>query len=162
MESFEQLAAQYEPMIYDIIRGLNIYKNNEEFHQLGLIALWQAWKNHDEEKGAFLSYAYSTVKGKMMLELTRQTKEIDRYVYPEADFWEIIEDTSSASRSAITQELFNKCGMLSDNQLKWLQYTLCDQLSVRQIAEKERVSLSAVKNWRQGAREKLKNILKNN
>ncbi|WP_396106266.1 sigma factor-like helix-turn-helix DNA-binding protein [Cytobacillus firmus] len=32
-------------------------------------------------------------------------------------------------------------------------------LSVREIAEKERVSLSAVKNWRHGAREKLKKIM---
>lgn len=162
MESFEQLAAKYEPMIYDIIHRLNIYKNYEEFHQLGLIALWQAWKNHNEEKGNFLSYAYSMVKGHMMIELTKQTKQMDRYVYPEAAFWEFIEDTSSSPSSEITQELYKKCSMLSENQLKWLQYTLCDQLSVREIAEKERVSLSAVKNWRQGAREKLKNILKNN
>lgn len=162
MESFEQISAQYEPMIHDIMHKLNIYKNTEEFHQLGLITLWQAWKNHDDEKGTFLSYAYSMVKGHMMMELTRQTKQIDRYIYPEADFWEFIEDTSPVSSTELTQELYKKCGMLSENQMKWLHYTLCDGLSVREIAEKERVSLSAVKNWRQGAREKLKKIMQFN
>lgn len=71
MESFEQISAQYEPMIHDIMHKLNIYKNTEEFHQLGLITLWQAWKNHDDEKGNLFSYAYGMVKGKMMNELTR-------------------------------------------------------------------------------------------
>ncbi|WHY59684.1 sigma-70 family RNA polymerase sigma factor [Cytobacillus firmus] len=162
MESFEQISAQYEPMIHDIMHKLNIYKNTEEFHQLGLITLWQAWKNHDDEKGTFLSYAYSMVKGHMMMELTRQTKQIDRYIYPKADFWEFIEDTSPVPSPELTQELYKKCGMLSENQMKWLHYTLCDGLSVREIAEKERVSLSAVKNWRQGAREKLKKIMQFN
>jgi RNA polymerase sigma factor (sigma-70 family) len=162
MESFEHLAAQYEPMIHKIMRSLNIYKNTEEFLQLGLITLWQAWKNHDDEKGNFFSYAYRMVKGKMMNELTSQTNQIDRYIYPEADFWEVIEDTSPAPCSELTQDLLGKCGLLSENQMKWLHYTLCDGLSVREIAEKERVSQSAVKNWRQGAREKLKKILQLN
>ncbi|PAE23416.1 MULTISPECIES: sigma-70 family RNA polymerase sigma factor [Bacillaceae] len=162
MESFEQLAAQYEPMIHNIMQKLNIYKNTEEFYQLGLITLWQAWKNHNDAKGAFLSYAYSMVKGKMMTELTRQTNQIDRYIYPEADFWEFIEDPSPAPSPELTQELYKKCGLLSENQMKWLHYTLCDELSVREIAEKERVSPSAVKNWRHGAREKLKKIMQLN
>ncbi|MFE4522379.1 sigma-70 family RNA polymerase sigma factor [Cytobacillus firmus] len=162
MESFEQISAQYEPMIHDIMHKLNIYKNTEEFHQLGLITLWQAWKNHDDEKGNLFSYAYGMVKGKMMNELTRQTSQIDRYIYPEEDFWEMIEDTSPAPSPELTQELYKKCGMLSENQMKWLQYTLYDGLSIREIAEKEGVSLSAVKNWRQGAREKLKKILQIN
>lgn len=74
----------------------------------------------------------------------------------------MIEDTSPAPSPELTQELYKKCGMLSENQMKWLQYTLYDGLSIREIAEKEGVSLSAVKNWRQGAREKLKKILQLN
>ncbi|MDF2036636.1 sigma-70 family RNA polymerase sigma factor [Cytobacillus oceanisediminis] len=162
MESFEQLAAQYEPMIHKIMHSLNIYKNKEEFYQLGLITLWQAWQNHDAEKGTLLSYAYSMIKGKIMQELTTQHKQSQQYSYPNDEFWELIEDPSPFPSTDLAHELLKRCGLLSANQMKWLQYTLYDQLSVKEIAEKEQVTPSAVKNWRHGAREKLKNIMENN
>lgn len=162
MESFEQLAAQYETMIHKIMHSLNIYKNKEEFYQLGLITLWEAWKNHDPEKGTLLSYAYSMIKGKIMNELTNQNKQSQQFFYPKDEFWELIEDPSPFSAIDHTHELLKRCRLLSANQLKWLQYTLCDQMSVKEIAEKEQVTPSAVKNWRHGAREKLKNIMENN
>ncbi len=37
-------------MIHSIIHSLNIYKNHEEYFQTGLIALWDASKNFDENK----------------------------------------------------------------------------------------------------------------
>ncbi|MBN8200984.1 MULTISPECIES: sigma-70 family RNA polymerase sigma factor [Bacillaceae] len=162
MESFEQLEAQYERIIHQIMHSLNIYKNKEEFYQLGLITLWQAWKNHDAEKGTLLSYAYSMIKGNIMNELTRQHKQSQQCFYPKDEFWELIEDPSSFPSTDLAHELLKRCGLLTPNQMKWLQYTLCDQMSVKEIAEKEQVTPSAVKNWRQGARAKLKNIMKNN
>ncbi|KON88194.1 RNA polymerase sigma24 factor [Sporosarcina globispora] len=162
MESFEELAVKYKPMIHKIIRSLNIYKNKDDFYQLGLITLWQVWKNYDADKGTLASYAYSMIKGKIMNELAKQTQQSDRYLYPEENFWDFIEDTSLFPSTDSTQELFNKCRILSANQMKWLQYTLCEQMSVKEIAEKEQVSISAVKNWRHGAREKLKKIMKHN
>lgn len=162
MESFEQLAAQYETMIHKIMHSQNIYKNKEEFYQLGLITLWEAWKNHDPEKGTLLSYAYSMIKGKIMNELTNQNKHNQQYFYPKDEFWELIVDPSPFPAIDHIHELLKRCRLLSANQLKWLQYTLCDQMSVKEIAEKEQVTPSAVKNWRNGAREKLRIIMENN
>lgn len=158
MESFERIAAQYEPMIHKIMNRLRIYKNRDEFYQLGLIALWRALKRHDPEKGPFFPYAYSFVKGKMMNELTKEANQKAQYVYPKEEFWEVTAETSDLGGTELLQELLSTCGTLSANQRKWLEYTLCDQMTVREIADKEQVTLSAVKNWRQGAREKLKVI----
>ena len=50
---FEQLAANYSKMIYSIIHSLGIYKNQDEFYQIGLISLWEASQQFDEQKGLF-------------------------------------------------------------------------------------------------------------
>ncbi|MBT2686611.1 sigma-70 family RNA polymerase sigma factor [Bacillus sp. ISL-47] len=156
MESFEQVAAQYEPMIHRIMNDLSIYKNRDEFYQLGLISLWQGWENYNSEKGNFISYAFGYVKGKMQNELTRQSAYLERYVYPDEEFWEVIEDHLHESPSTFLHDLLSICGTLTANQKKWLIYTLENHLTVQEIAVQEHVSLSAVKAWRQGARDKLK------
>jgi DNA-directed RNA polymerase len=156
VESFEQVAAQYDPLIHRIMNDLSIYKNRDEFYQLGLISLWHVWENYNSEKGNFIAYAFSYMKGKLKNELTKQTKHIERFIYPEEEFWEVIEDHLHDSQPTFLHDLLSICGTLTVNQKKWLIYTLENQLTVQEIAVKEQVSLSAVKAWRQGARDKLK------
>jgi RNA polymerase sigma factor (sigma-70 family) len=155
LESFEKLATKYEPMIYKIIHSLRIYKDWEEYYQIGLIGLWEASTRFDPTKGNFMNYAYSIVKGKMLTEMTKSRLHEERNIYAKEEFWEYIED----SNSEMTLEenlLLSYCETLSKKQLKWLLYTLIYNLTVREIAEKEGVSISAVKAWRTEAREKMK------
>ena len=42
------------------------YKDKEEFIQIGLIALWEASRAFDPAKGQFMSYAFTTIKGRML------------------------------------------------------------------------------------------------
>lgn len=159
MESFEQLAEQYEPMIHKIMSTLHIYKNKEEFRQLGLISLWEAQQNFNPEKGNFSSYAYTCMKGKFLSEMTEFNKQEERSVHPKEEFWEFIEDPF------IKQPLEGKlilsyCGSLTPHQTKWVLYTFIHNLTISEIAEKENVSISAVKAWRKGAKLKLKGNLK--
>ena len=88
MESFEQLASQYEPMIQQIIHSLHIYKNKAEFHQHSLIALWKASKRFDPAKGTFSTYAYHYIKGYLLMELTKATVEAERTILQKEEFWE--------------------------------------------------------------------------
>ncbi len=50
-----------------------------------------------------------------------------------------------------------KNGLLSENQTKWVLYFSLKGLNISEIAELEQVSVSAVKAWRAGAKEKLRN-----
>lgn len=158
MESFTELAEQYEAMIWKIIRSLHIYKNQEDYFQIGLIALWDASNRFVEGKGSFTSFAYAYIKGRIQTELTSSSKHESRNVYPKEEFWEVIKD-ESPDRALETEFIQSYCKSLTDNQQKWVMYTALDFLSVREIAEKEHVSVSAVKAWRKGAREKLKGQL---
>jgi RNA polymerase sigma factor (sigma-70 family) len=158
LESFEKLATKYEPMIYKIIHSLRIYKDWEEYYQIGLIGLWEASTRFNPTKGNFMNYAYSIVKGKMLTEMTKSRLHDERYIYAKEKFWEYIGD----SNSEMTLEenlLLSYCETLSKKQLKWLLYTVRYNLTVKDIAEKEGVSISAVKAWRTGAREKMKTRL---
>ncbi|PLR75942.1 RNA polymerase subunit sigma-24 [Bacillus sp. V3-13] len=158
MESFEELAEQYNPMIHKIIRSLHLYKNEDEFYQIALIGLWEAKERFNSEKGVFLNYAYTYVKGKLLSELARHVKNEERSVYPEEGFWELIEDLSS-DRPLERKVLLSYCEPLNEKQTKWVLYTCLDGMTIKEIAEKESVSVSAVKGWRKGAKEIIKEHL---
>lgn len=158
MESFAELAKQYEPMIWKVIHSLHIYKNQEEYFQTGLIALWEANNRFIEGKGSFSGFAYSYIKGRIQTELTSSSRYESRNVYPKEEFWGTLKE-ESPDRALETEFILSFCEGLTENQQKWVLYTALDFLSVREIAEKEHVSISAVKAWRKGAKEKLKGQL---
>lgn len=154
MENFDIMEKKYEAMIWSIIHSLHIYKNQTEFYQTGLIALWEAQKGFDKEKGSFTSYAYSSIRGKILTELTKRKKHEDTCLYPDEDFWSLIEGADS--QLLLEKEtILSYCARLTEPQKKWVLYTALADLSIKEIAEIEHVSMSAVKAWRRGAREKL-------
>lgn len=157
-DCFEDVTEQYEKMIHCIIKSLNIYKNKDEFFQIGLIALWEAKTRFNHEKGCFSSYAYSFIKGRILSELGKTKRYEERNICCDEQFWGRIEN-DYGTHSPEVSFLLSYCDHLSDNQKKWVLYTCLDGLSIREIAEKEQVSPSAVKAWRKGARVKLKDCL---
>ncbi|GLB60302.1 sigma-70 family RNA polymerase sigma factor [Cytobacillus sp. NCCP-133] len=159
MESFEQTAAQYEPMIHQIIRSLNIYKNKEEFFQLGLIKLWECWNQFDPEKGNFLTYAYTNVRLRIMGELNKSKRHEDRNVVPDEEYWHSAE-CSSLDRPLEEKIILSYCEGLSKNQTIWVVSTFLYDLTTNQMAEKYGVTNSAVKEWKRGALTRLKSTIK--
>ncbi|WP_342433213.1 sigma-70 family RNA polymerase sigma factor [Neobacillus sp. FSL H8-0543] len=158
MESFEQFAKQYEPMIHKIIRALHIYKNQDQFYQTGLIGLWEAKDLFDKRKGNFTNYAYTYIKGKILTEMFRENKRNDRYIVPKEEYWETIEDSES-QQPLEAELLLSYCQNLTEKETKWVVAACLDDISVRQLAEKEKVTLSAVKQWRSSALRKLRGSL---
>jgi RNA polymerase sigma factor (sigma-70 family) len=142
-------------MIYNIIHSLHIYKDQQEYFQTGLIALWEAYRNFDCEKGVFAAYAYSFIKGRILSEMNSHNKHLDRQAYPKDEFWESVED--ELSEMPFSKDLLlSYCEHLTLNQSKWVMYTFYDMLTVSEIAEREKVSVGAVKKWRKGAKERLR------
>ncbi|WML43896.1 sigma-70 family RNA polymerase sigma factor [Neobacillus sp. PS3-40] len=158
MESFDQLAIQYKPMIHKIIHSLGIYKNFEEFYQIGLIGLWDAKECFEAEKGGFTNYAYSYIKGRILSELTKSSKLEERNVYPKEEYWETVEDTNFA-RPFEKEILLTFCDHLTQKETTWVIDSFHHCLSVKEIAKKEGVSISAIKQWRKGAVQKLRESL---
>lgn len=87
-------------------------------------------------------------------------KAKERNVYPKDEFWKTIADWLP-DRALEREILFSYCEILTPNQQKWLLYTFWEGLSIKEIAELEKVTVSAVKQWRTGAREKIKVVIMN-
>jgi RNA polymerase sigma factor (sigma-70 family) len=130
LESFEKLAIQYTPMVHKIINSLHIYKNRDEFFHHGMIALWEASKRFDPTKGGFTNYAYTYIKGYLLSELRRSNLYEERSIYPMEEFWETVE----APYTEIPLEneiLLSYCRYLTENQRKWVLYTVLRDFSVK-------------------------------
>ncbi|MEH7331226.1 sigma-70 family RNA polymerase sigma factor [Neobacillus drentensis] len=158
LESFEKLVEQYQPMIQKIINSLHLYKNKDEFYQQALIALWEASRRFNPEKGSFTNYAYSYIRGHLLMELGKSYRDSERNLYPKEEFWTAIEDDHSACPME-KETLLTYCSTLTPNQRKWVRDSVFYGFSIREIAEREKVSVSAVKQWRTGAREKIKDLI---
>lgn len=151
MEDFSKLAIQYTPMIHQIIQTLSIYKNKDDFFQIGLIALWEAQTKFDENKGRFLNFAYTSVKGRMLNELAKQHRE-ERKIPLQMD--------SYCYDSILQLEtILSYTETLTVKQKNWVLLTFIENLSLPEIADKLEVSVAAVKSWRSSALQKLRKEL---
>lgn len=157
MESFEEVETAFTPMIHYHIRKLSIYKNQEEYFQLGLIALWQAYQRFNPAKGSFSSYAYVSIRGAMMQEISKSRKEEEKTICASDEFFEPFEGVSELPFYEEDRILtLCKNNKLTENQIKWVLYHCYPGFQNKQIAAIENVSVSAVKAWRKGALEKLR------
>ena len=155
MDNFEELVKQYTPMIHRILQSLSIYRNKDEFYQTALIGLWEAQKGFNAEKGNFTNYAFSYIKGKLLLELTKHSRYEAGNVYPKEEYWETVEGDCSELPLEVEQ-LLSYCDGLSEKETKWVAATFVEELSVKEIAAREGVSASAVKQWKLSALKKLR------
>ena len=120
MEEFSDLVEQYTPMINRIIRSLMIYKDQDDYFQIGLIALWDAYSLYDPEKGSFLSIAYSMVKGRILHGLRDEAKT-SLLVSPFEPGSRQIEDTLITEDTPLQHEyLLAYCEGLTESQKNWV------------------------------------------
>jgi RNA polymerase sigma factor (sigma-70 family) len=153
---FESLHQQFEPMIYHIMGKLEIYKNQQEFYQIGCIALWEASLRFNAEKGEFKSYAYSYIIGRMKSALTSDRVKQEK----ESPFAFILnqeEQSSDEFTHLLAHSVIDSIStILTFNQSKWLKAYCLNGKTPSEVAKDEGVSVSAVKAWRRDAIAKLK------
>ncbi|MEE6451407.1 sigma-70 family RNA polymerase sigma factor [Gottfriedia acidiceleris] len=88
--TFEECLNQYSRMIKATMKKLHLYKNFDEYYQIGQIALWKAYQQYQTEKGSFSSYAYLTVRGYLLNELSKAIKYDERNVFSEKGIEEVV------------------------------------------------------------------------
>ena len=154
-QSFEDVLQQYEKLIKNQIKTLNIYKNHEDFYQIGLMALWRAWKNYDERKGKFSAYAYITVRGSM-LEQLRKDAQYDEQVAVDSDKLAQKSDAHYTD-NVLEREIFESyLSQLTEKQKTWAIEAILYEKTFAEIAEEYGTTVEAVKSWRKAALKKLR------
>ena len=156
-ENFEKLLKQFKPMIHHIINKLTIYKNEQEFYQIGCIALWEASLRFNEEKGEFKSFAYSYIMGRMKSALTNE--RINQEKESRFETLLIQEETSGDNfKNLLSDSVIESISsLLNTNQCRWLKAYCLYGKTPSEIATDEGVPASAVKAWRRDAIAKLRN-----
>lgn len=117
---FEVIHQQFEPMIYHAMKSLSIYKDKEDFYQIGCIGLWEAVLRFDKGKGAFKSYAYSYIIGHMKMALSKEKTEEERDRKVE-EYWVLDEPCDGGISAALWEPVIKKLSShLTENQMKWV------------------------------------------
>lgn len=155
--SIEEVLLQFEPMVKKQMATLQIYKNQEDFFQIGLIGLWEAYNRYNPEKGAFPAFAQVTVRGKMLTHLRKEMHAAEDLTVLSDEMLEVIADPNEQYLLE-REEVLSYCQGLTEKQLKWVMLGILENKKPQEIAEIEAVSVENVKGWRKSA---LKKIFKN-
>ncbi|WP_411843680.1 sigma-70 family RNA polymerase sigma factor [Salinicoccus sp. HZC-1] len=153
----------YEPMIQSIIGKLNIRFDQDDYMQVGRMAVYNALSTYDDiaARGATESqFVYTRIYQRMIDEIRRVSRYTNAVSATEDDLLiESIGSTGGAGGAAdsdavLLAELRDMLGALDDREREWLLLTLRGY-SVVEIAAASGFSVSSVKNWRKSARAKL-------
>ncbi|WP_102344784.1 sigma-70 family RNA polymerase sigma factor [Bacillus sp. Marseille-P3661] len=156
--SIDEVLLQFGPMIWNQIKQLHIYRDQDEYFQLGLIGLWKAYNKFDSEKGVFPAFAQKAVKNELITQLRKESRIAQRYTATTADILEVM--TSPVEENILERDrILSYCDELTEKQFKWVIQGIIENKRPSEIAEKEGVTVEQVKGWRRDALRKIrKNI----
>ena len=162
MMEFEQVLAQYEPMISSAIRQLNIYRDHDHFRQTGRVALWQAWTRYEAGKGHFAPYASRSIRGAMLDLLKHENKFEENVVQTEDDLLTSYVDTNRklVDSPMWSDELAILIDDLTGNEKQLLQWLFIEGLSQKECARHANISIAGVKKRRERLLVKLRENLR--
>lgn len=154
-QSFQDIFQQYEKLIKNQIKALSIYKNHDEFYQIGLIALWKAYTNYDERKGKFSAYAYITVRGNMLEQLRKESQYEERFSVDTRTLQN--RENDQYFDKPLDKELFESYLVsLTEKQKTWAIEAILHGKTIPEIAKEYGATVEAVKSWRKEALKKLR------
>ena len=152
MEEFERIAEKYTPLIHHIIKSLHIYKDTEEFFQIGLIALWEANRAFDPAKGQFMSYAFLTIKGRMLSHMQKTNRIQDRETGKELELDYAIQYEEMPIEWILPKSFLDS---LTANQSCWLINHVHHGKTTAEIAKDCHTTTASVKSWKRTTTKKL-------
>ncbi|MGG3938462.1 sigma-70 family RNA polymerase sigma factor [Anoxybacillus kestanbolensis] len=147
--SFETIVDQYRPLISYMIRKLHIRRHVDDYVQIGLIALWEAYERYDETKGSFCSFAFKMIRWRMVSQLRQETTNVH---VPLPNSYVLKEDVDFLA-DIVWEDAMQ---YLTPRERIWLIRHVIEGKTLKQIAAEEGVTVSAVKQWRMSAVKKLK------
>lgn len=170
--TFEEIYKQNEKRIYYHMHKLGIRDSDGEFYSEGLFALWNAYKQYEPDKGPLSTYFNYTIRNRLIdllrKKITASENEENFIEQTKANSYDgnkygdskmPIMDTEGITicDEQLWQQVFS---VLSEKQKKWVYYYIIREMSLKEIAERENVTIEAVKSWGKAARKKLKVLLK--
>lgn len=147
MQHIEQLFVENEELIKKVIAKLKIYRDYDDYMQIGRIALWQAMKNFDKSKGEFAMFAYMNIKFAIARELTK-SNDVAQYEMNDEDekILSTFEQPQSVPPCIAWPEWFYT---LTSEEQRLLIMLFQEGLSGKDIAKKYNLNYETIKKRRQ-------------
>lgn len=158
MQNVEQLIFENETLIKKVIYKLKIYRDLDEYMQVGRIALWQALQKFDDTKGDFTMFAYMTVKYAIIRSLSKANHVSEHELAVEEDV--IIINSRQHNLVASSLEWPEWFEELNEDEQFLLIALYEKELSLKEIADKYKLSYETIKKRRQRLLSKLRGLLK--
>ncbi|WP_088104221.1 sigma-70 family RNA polymerase sigma factor [Halalkalibacter urbisdiaboli] len=156
---FEKVLETFEPLIKGQLKKLHLYQDHEEFYQVGVIALWEAYRHFDDEKGCFEAYAYQTVRGRLLTKLRRERLYSERTIFLDEQSNGQIPDVDDPCETSIML-LSPYLTQLTPREQLWVYEAVILDKKREDIAKEQGVSVSTVASWRKQALRKLRETVK--
>lgn len=157
MQNFETVFEEHENLIKQAMFHLKIYRNYDEFYQLGRIALWEATIKYEPSKSSFEMFAFMMIKFKMQKEMS-QLNHIAQF---ECILEEIQFQLAMDEQHATVGE-FNEIEwltLLPEQERELLKLVYFEGKTNRDIAKLFGCTEEAIKKRRQRLMKKVKGIL---
>jgi RNA polymerase sigma factor (sigma-70 family) len=148
---FEGLCLSFTPLIKKTIRYLGLQWDYQEAFQIGLIALWEAWRDFDPQKGFFPTYAKAKIIGRLKTLATKSYTDRERFqpfTLSEDDIQEQEKDTGE-----FTFDL--EACKFSQKERLWVAEFINEGYNTEEIAARHDVSVNTVRSWKKGVKRKL-------
>lgn len=167
---FAAVVRQHENRIYYYIHKLGIRDDHDDFYAEGLVAMWRAWRSYDSSKGAFTTYLNYTIRHRLLDMLRKESMMADRGasvvqeemlrqhdgVYTGMNRKPMVQSSAAFITIDDVAHWHAIQAILSDNQWRWVQHYIIEDMPIKEIAQLENVSIHAVKSWGREVRKKLR------
>ncbi|RDW21399.1 hypothetical protein CWR48_03065 [Oceanobacillus arenosus] len=170
--TFEEIFEQNERRIHYYLHKLKIRDPHQEFYQEGMIAMWNAYEKYQPDKGPLSTFFNFTIRHHLIdivrKDSRRQEMEVlapkeedtafEAEVYHKAST-PVSPGINTTEHIPSDLELWLRVKeLLTEKQWKWVQYYIIEDMSLKDIAAQEGVSIEAVKSWAKEAKRRLRNV----
>ncbi|MFJ5764634.1 sigma-70 family RNA polymerase sigma factor [Lysinibacillus sp. NPDC093210] len=159
-QPFEEILELVQPMITFILLKCHIYKDFEYYRHIAAIAVWKAYENANPSKGKFSAYIYTTVKGEILKELTKERRFQDNVSLISDDTLNFIicreEQINRLEDHLLVEKIMSH---LKEEERMILQLYYLDGYRYEEIAKVLQISVAAVKKRRTRLMNKLRSHL---
>lgn len=148
--NFEEVAAQYAPMISKVLRKAKVYKNHEFYRSSAQIGLWQAMERFDPEKGNFKAYAFHTMLMMVYREMAKDNAYSERvFAYEKEELNALAkEECFMDEEEENLKEIRAQLDMLSDEEFGLIVDLYVHRYKYEELTVKYNASVAALKKRR--------------
>lgn len=158
--TFDEIYQQNQNRIHYHIHKLQIKDLHQEFYQIGLQSLWQAYQKYEPQKGPMSTYFNYIIRNRLIDQIrkehrhqTNNEKYLANHPLENLHFNSNNKTINDLDSIKLHQKIKS---YLTNKQWKWFKYCVVNDKSLQELAIQENTTIDAVKSWSRQARRNLR------